>query len=130
MKLTYGDDGEVLEVLEEGKKLNDSVDGNQQTVLKKRHRRKESLTSEYKPDMEALEYLEAFGTEKWKFNKRKQIWLLRNMYKVTPDEFRMLMGYMKNMGERAKEETREQARAMLERDGIYYKRAKKILRYI
>ncbi|KAH9275136.1 hypothetical protein BASA83_002360 [Batrachochytrium salamandrivorans] len=53
----------------------------------------------------------------WKFQKVRQIWILRNLYyqaMVTESQFQDALKYMKDMGVRAKEETITEANIILE----------------
>jgi hypothetical protein len=69
----------------------------------------------------ALGYLEQFVKDRknWKFQKVRQTWILRNLYyqhQIDNEYFKMALKYMANMGERAKQETIEEAKSLLMAD--------------
>jgi hypothetical protein len=86
----------------------------------------------------ALQYLETFIVDKatWKFQKVRQTWILRNLYyqhQIDNDHFKQCLQYMANMGDRAKTETVQEAKQMLENQSeeitdTIRKRAKKIIK--
>lgn len=89
----------------------------------------------------ALEYLDTFvhKNEEWKFQKIRQIWILRNMYypsMMDDDSFKHCIKYMANMSDKAKHETLEEANEIIREKSegqqllteTIVKRARKIIR--
>ncbi|XP_061168127.1 uncharacterized protein LOC133177052 [Saccostrea echinata] len=81
-----------------------------------------SSDPEQKADKLASEYLHQWSNnrESWKFQKVRQVWLLKNMYsenKVTKEDFTVLLSYLDGMKGRSREVTVEQAEKIIEEDG-------------
>ncbi|KAH6564705.1 hypothetical protein BASA50_009465 [Batrachochytrium salamandrivorans] len=87
--------------------------------LKKKGGKESNQEPDPKAKQAALEYLDLFinNRKQWKFQKVRQIWILRNLYyqaMVTESQFQDALKYMKDMGVRAKEETITEANIILE----------------
>ncbi|KAL5034790.1 hypothetical protein BDV3_004309 [Batrachochytrium dendrobatidis] len=90
---------------------------------KKARSKKGGNELDHEPDLKAkqaaMDYLDLFinNRKQWKFQKVRQIWILRNLYyqaMVTEKQFKDALSYMKDMGARAKEETIVEANTILE----------------
>ncbi|KAJ3319886.1 hypothetical protein HDV06_005862 [Boothiomyces sp. JEL0866] len=86
----------------------------------------------------ALAYLMTFieNKDQWKFQKVRQTWILQNLYyqhQIDNIHFKHTLTYLQGMGDRQKKETIEEAKIMLEKEGItdtIAKRAKKIIKQL
>lgn len=120
---------------------------NDDTVETTKDTAEESVVSKAK--QQALAYLDLFIEDKpnWKFNKLRQTWILRNLYyqnEMDHAYFKLALQYMKNMGQKAKSETIDEAKILLDKlkpqlegskeldvsSNIVYKRCKKVLKYV
>ncbi|XP_062617726.1 cylicin-2-like [Saccostrea cucullata] len=78
--------------------------------------------TEQKAEKLASEYLHQWANnrESWKFQKVRQVWLLKHMYsenKVINEDFAVLLSYLDGMKGRSREVTVEQAEKIIEEDG-------------
>ncbi|KAJ2997345.1 hypothetical protein HDV02_005617 [Globomyces sp. JEL0801] len=78
-----------------------------------------SEDKETKAKKASLYYLSQFINDKqnWKFQKVRQTWILRNLYyqhQIDNAQFKNALLYMANMGSKAKAETIEEAKLMIE----------------
>lgn len=76
---------------------------------------------EQKGDKLASEYLKQWSDDRknWKFQKVRQVWLLKHMYKqdqVTDDDFEILLLYLDGLKGKSREVTVKQAEDIMEKD--------------
>lgn len=102
---------------------------------------KEKILVEDKRKEEALLYLEKFinNRNEWKFKKRLQIWILRNIYyenEIDNIHYKYAIDYILNMSQKAKEETVLEANEIINKMKLekvklnIFKRAKKIFKIL
>ncbi|XP_056018477.1 uncharacterized protein LOC125670802 isoform X3 [Ostrea edulis] len=123
-----GTDGENNETLSSEKAESNEMEEEKKSHKKKKEKKKKSNSVQDTPepelvkaDKQASEYLHQWASNKesWKFQKVRQVWLLKNMYsedKVTNDDFTILLRYLDGMKGRSREVTAEQAEKIIEED--------------
>ena len=65
---------------------------------------------------EAIQYLQEFGTDGWKFKKVRQTWLLQHTYdreKITDDVFALLLDYLDGLKGMCRTKTFEEAEGIV-----------------
>lgn len=89
--------------------------------LKEQDNEQSTPDPEQKGDKLASEYLKQWSDDRknWKFQKVRQVWLLKHMYKqdqVTDDDFEILLLYLDGLKGKSREVTVKQAEDIMEKD--------------
>lgn len=89
--------------------------------LKEQDNEQTTPDPEQKGDKLASEYLKQWSDDRknWKFQKVRQVWLLKHMYKqdqVTDDDFEILLLYLDGLKGKSREVTVKQAEDIMEKD--------------